>query len=111
MKKVLLLFVVVFVFFACKKTSNPSGTQQINGVLHYDNLLGGIGMYYLVDSNKILIFKNKFASDSLEYVNYQFYVGVNTTLKYIDKGETGCFSGNPSICNLPQVEVVDFIIR
>jgi hypothetical protein len=113
MKNVILFFVIGFLFVNCKKSETfPAGTKQVNGVLHYDNGLGGgLGLYYKSDSNQTFIFKNKFASDSLEYVHYIYYVNLNTRLSYLDNGETGCYSGNPSICNLTLVEIVEFKIR
>jgi len=113
MKNIILFFLAAFIFIACKKSeTQPAGTKQVNGVLHYDNGLGGgLGLYYISDSNQTFIFKNKFANDSLEYVHYIYYVNLNTTFSYLDDGETGCYSGNPSICNLPLVEIVGFKIR
>jgi hypothetical protein len=113
MKNVLLCILIAFVFVNCKKSSTqPAGTKQVNGILHYDNKLGGeLGLYYVTDSNQTLIFKNKFASDSLEYAHYLYYVNLNTQFSYLDDGETGCYSANPSICNLPLVEIVEFKIR
>jgi hypothetical protein len=112
MKKILLFLVVAFVFFACTKSDNhPSGTQQVNGKLRYDNVLGGLGLYYATDSNKIMIFKNMFSNDSLEYEHYKLFVNLNTSFNYINNGDTGCFEGNPSLCGLPLVEIVEFKIR
>jgi hypothetical protein len=117
MKKVIFFSVMVLVFFACKKTNNstlPAGTKQINGDLHYDNVLGGLGLYYKTDSNTTMIFKDQFANDkndSLEFLKYIYSVGVNTTMKYIDLDSTGCFDGNPSLCGFPVVQIVSFTIR
>ena len=113
MKNALLFFLMAFVFITCKKSASlPAGTKQVNGVLHYDNKLGGeLGLYYVSDGNQTFIFKNQFASDSLEYAHYLYYVNLNTQFSYLDDGETGCYSANPSICNLPLVEIVEFKIR
>jgi len=115
MQKLLLFVVMVFVFSACKKSSDsPAGTKQVNGVLHYDNVLGGLGMYYIADGNKTMLFKNEFGNDpndSLEYDKYYLTVGLNSTLKYLDTGETGCFEGNTSLCGFPVVQIVDISIR
>jgi hypothetical protein len=116
MKKFLLFSVIIIVFFACKKTDNslPAGTKQINGDLHYDNVLGGLGLYYITDSNKTMIFKDQFPNDkndSLEFEKYLYSVGLNTTMRYIDTGDTGCFDGNTSLCNFPLVQIVSFTVR
>jgi hypothetical protein len=115
MQKCLLFLVLVFVFTACKKSSTtPDGTKQVNGVLHYDNVLGGLGMYYVAEGNNTMLFRNEFGNDphdSLEYNKYYITVGLNSTLKYLDTGETGCFEGNPSLCGFPVVQIVDISVR
>jgi hypothetical protein len=116
MKKAIFLSIAVFVFFACKKTNNstPAGTKYITGDLHYDNILGGLGLYYKTDSNTTMIFKDQFPNDkydSLEFIKYVYSVGINTTMKYIDLDSTGCFDGNPSLCGFPVVQIVSFTVR
>ena len=111
--RIFLLFLALsLVFVNCKKSEPlPAGTLQVNGALHYDKGLGSsLGLYFLTDSNKTMIFTNNFASDSLEYIHYIYYVNVNTTLFYFDKGE-GCYSAVPSLCGIPLAEIVKFQIR
>ena len=113
MKYALLFFVIGLVFINCKKTeTQPAGTLQVNGVLHYDKGLGGgLGLYYVTDSNQTMIFKNEFATDTLQYFHYISYVNLNSTLSYLDDGEKGCYTGTPSLCGFPLVEIVKFTIR
>jgi hypothetical protein len=115
MKNIILFSAVAFVFFACKKSDNlPPGTKQINGVLHYDNVLGGLGMYFVTDTNSTFIFKDEFPNDvhdSLEFRKYLYSVGVNTSLRYTETGVTGCFDGNQSLCGFPVVQIVYFTVR
>jgi hypothetical protein len=116
MKKYLLLLVLTGILFACKKSNdNPDGSKQLTGVLHYDNLLGGLGMYYVADSNHTtIIFHNEFPNDphdSLQFKKYLYSVGLNTTLTYTSDGSTGCFDGNTSLCGFPIVTIVRFTVR
>jgi hypothetical protein len=111
MKKII-LFLLLGVVISCKKSETlPAGTLQVNGVLHYDKGLGSVlGLYYVTDSNKTMIFKNEFPNDTLQYLHYAIYVGFNTTLFYNDVGE-GCYPPFPTLCGLPEADIVKFAIR
>ena len=112
MRNALLCFVLGLSIIGCKKTETlPAGTLQVNGVLHYDKGLGGgLGLYYITDSNQTMIFKNEFATDTLQYFHYILYVNLNSTLFYTDAGE-GCYTAVPYLCGLPLADIVKFTIR
>jgi hypothetical protein len=115
MKKVIFFATMILVLFACKKTNiSTPGTKQITGDLHYDKILGGLGLYYETDSNTTIIFKDQFPNDkddSLEFTKYLYSVGVNTTMTYVDLDSMGCFDGNRSLCGFPVVQIVSFKVR
>jgi len=111
MNKLLLFLLVLSVFIACKKSEPTPAGSSVNGVLHYDYLVGKLGVYYETDSNKIMLLENKYANDSLLYDQYKLYVNINTTMYYNDHGDTACYAGNTTICGLPVVEVLQFVIR
>ena len=111
MKKLLIFFIVYPVLFSCKKgnTSSqnyPSGTEQITGILHYNNFPDGWGLYYATALEN-LIFKNKYSSPDAQYQHFKQYVGVNTRLYFTDQGDTSCFYGIGPVCGIRVVEVVD----
>ncbi len=79
MKKLLIFFISCSILFSCKKGSipsknYPSGTEQISGILQYDNFPDGWGLYYAT-AHENLIFKNEFSSPDAQYQHFKQYVG------------------------------------
>jgi hypothetical protein len=113
MKKGLIFFMFCSLAFSCKKgntpsRSYPSETEQISGMLHYDNFPDGWGLYYAT-AHENLIFKDEFSSPDAQYQHFKPYVGVHTRLYFEDKGDTSCLYGIGPVCGIRVVEVVDLI--
>jgi hypothetical protein len=113
MKKLVVFFICCSLTYSCKRgnissKNYPSGTQQISGVLHYDNFPDGWGLYYAT-ARENLIFKNEFSSPDDQYQHLKPYVGLNTRLYFEDKGDTSCLHGIGPVCGIRVVEVVDLI--
>ena len=111
MKKLLIFFIVCPILFSCKKGNKPSknypsGTEQISGILKYDNFPDGWGLYYKTDHEN-LIFKNEFSTADAQYQYFKQYVGVNTRLYFADTGDTACLYGIGPVCGIRVVEVID----
>ena len=111
MKKLLVSLILCSVLFSCKKgnipaKNYPGGTQQISGMLHYDNFPDGWGLYYAT-AHENLIFKNEFSSTDAQYQHFKQYVNVNTRLYFVDKGDTSCLYGIGPVCGIRVVEVID----
>jgi hypothetical protein len=107
-KKIYLFLICCAVIFSCKKSDNlPDGTLQTEGILHNDNFPDGFGLYYRIDfTNELILFKNKFATDSAQLQFYQQYVNVHTRLYYLDNGDTGCVWGFARVCPFRLIEPV-----
>jgi|ERR1700722_7359598 len=95
-------------FVSCKKSDTlPPGTLQTEGFLHNDNFPDGFGLYYRIDfTNEMILFKNKFSSDSAQLQYYLKYVNTHTRLYYQDQGDTACVYGFAPVCGLRLVEPV-----
>ena len=108
MRKNIVIILFCMAFFCCKKDASlPSGTLQTEGVLHNDNFPDGFGLYYRIDfTNEMILFKNKFSSDSAQLQYYKQYINVHTRLYYLDHGDTGCVYGIGPVCGLRLIEPV-----
>jgi hypothetical protein len=108
MRKILVIILCCTAFFSCKKDAKlPSDTKQTEGILHYENFPDGFGLYYRIDfTDELILFQNKFSSDSAQYQFYKGYVNVHSRLYYLDPGYYGCVFGFARICGFRLVEPI-----
>src|SRR5579864_2525776 len=102
MRKNLVIILICTAFFSCEKDAGlPSGTLQTEGTLHNDDFPDGFGFYYRIDfTDEMILFRNKFSSDSAQLQYYKQYINVHTRLYYLDHGDSGCVYGFAPVCGL-----------
>jgi hypothetical protein len=90
-----------------KTASLPSGTLQTEGTLLDSEFPDDSGFHYQIDfTNEMILFKNKFSSDSAQLQYYKQYINVHTRLYYLDYSDTGCVYGFERVCGLRLIELV-----
>jgi hypothetical protein len=109
MKKHLILFLCLIVFYSCKKENKIPVAQEVTtGTLRYsDPAADGVGLYYETDDTELLIIKDDTANMVSQDPKYSDFVNIHSRLTFNYNGDRGCLSSMmPGPCTNPLRKVI-----